>query len=66
MALNGTVPSWQRLDLVEDPFQLSANPRYLYLGDEHLVVYRNIQGVIARTGAGSRLSPARPGPVSRL
>jgi general secretion pathway protein A len=58
-------PEWHsaklaRLDLVEDPFQLSANPRYLYLGDEHLVVYRNIQGVIARR-RGLALVTGQPG-----
>ena len=58
-------PEWHsaklaRLDIVEDPFQLSANPRYLYLGDEHLVVYRNIQGVIARR-RGLALVTGQPG-----
>jgi general secretion pathway protein A len=37
-----------RLGLTEDPFKLSADPRYLYLGPEHLAVYRQAQGVIAR------------------
>lgn len=37
-----------RLGLKEDPFKLSADPRYLYLGPEHLAVYRQAQGVIAR------------------
>jgi general secretion pathway protein A len=38
----------ERLGLHEDPFKLSADPRYLYLGPEHLAVYRQAQGVIAR------------------
>jgi type II secretory pathway predicted ATPase ExeA len=38
----------ERLDLKEDPFTLSADPRYLYLGPEHFAVYRQVQGVIAR------------------
>lgn len=38
----------ERLSLKEDPFTLSADPRYLYLGDEHLAVYRQAQGVIVR------------------
>jgi len=40
-----------RLDLFglkEDPFKLSADPRYLYLGPEHLAVYRQAQSVISR------------------
>jgi type II secretory pathway predicted ATPase ExeA len=37
-----------RLGLKEDPFTLSADPRYLYLGPEHFAVYRQAQGVIAR------------------
>jgi general secretion pathway protein A len=37
-----------RLGLKEDPFKLSADPRYLYLGPEHLAVYRQAQGVITR------------------
>jgi general secretion pathway protein A len=37
-----------RLGLTEDPFKLSADPRYLYLGPEHLAVYRQAQGVISR------------------
>jgi general secretion pathway protein A len=37
-----------RLNLTEDPFKLSADPRYLYLGPEHLAVYRQAQSVIAR------------------
>ncbi|HEY9078396.1 MAG TPA: AAA family ATPase [Anaerolineaceae bacterium] len=36
------------LGLKEDPFKLSADPRYLYLGPEHLAVYRQAQGVISR------------------
>jgi len=38
----------ERLGLKEDPFKLSADPRYLYLGPEHLAVYRQAQGIIAR------------------
>jgi len=38
----------ERLGLTEDPFKLSADPRYLYLGPEHLAVYRQAQGVITR------------------
>ncbi len=37
-----------RLGLKEDPFKLSADPRYLYLGPEHLAVYRQAVGVISR------------------
>ena len=37
-----------RLNLQEDPFKLSADPRYLYLGPEHLAVYRQAQAVISR------------------
>jgi general secretion pathway protein A len=37
-----------RLGLKEDPFKLSADPRYLYLGPEHLAVYRQAQSVILR------------------
>ncbi len=37
-----------RLSLKEDPFKLSADPRYLYLGPEHLAVYRQAQAVISR------------------
>lgn len=38
----------ERLGLKEDPFKLSADPRYLYLGPEHLAVYRQAQAVISR------------------
>jgi general secretion pathway protein A len=38
----------ESLGLKEDPFKLSADPRYLYLGPEHLAVYRQAQGVISR------------------
>ena len=38
----------ERLGLNEDPFKASADPRYLYLGPEHLTVYRQLQGVIMR------------------
>ena len=37
-----------RFGLKEDPFKLSADPRYLYLGPEHLAVYRQAQSVILR------------------
>lgn len=37
-----------RLGLKEDPFKLSADPRYLYLGPEHHAVYRQAQAVISR------------------
>jgi type II secretory pathway predicted ATPase ExeA len=42
------VARMERLGLKEDPFKLSADPRYLYLGPEHLAVYRQAQGVVAR------------------
>jgi general secretion pathway protein A len=53
MALQITDEEWrlarlERLGLKEDPFTLSADPRYLYLGPEHFAVYRQVQGVIAR------------------
>jgi general secretion pathway protein A len=38
----------ERLGFHEDPFKASADPRYLYLGPEHLAVYRQMQGVIMR------------------
>ena len=38
----------ERLGMKEDPFKLSADPRYLYLGPEHLAVYRQAQAVISR------------------
>lgn len=38
----------ERLGMKEDPFTLSADPRFLYLGTEHLAVYRQVQGVISR------------------
>ncbi|KPL78691.1 hypothetical protein ADN00_05425 [Ornatilinea apprima] len=38
----------ERLGLKEDPFKLSADPRYLYLGNEHLSVYRQALAVISR------------------
>jgi general secretion pathway protein A len=38
----------EQLGMKEDPFTLSADPRFLYLGAEHLSVYRQIQGVISR------------------
>lgn len=37
-----------RLGFKEDPFSVSADPRYLYLGSEHLVAYRQLQGVVTR------------------
>ncbi len=37
-----------RLGLKEDPFKIAADPRYLYLGPEHLAVYRQAQAVISR------------------
>jgi general secretion pathway protein A len=53
MVLQLTDEEWrlarlERLGLKEDPFTLSADPRYLYLGPEHFAVYRQVQGVIAR------------------
>ena len=42
------VAKLERLNLKEDPFKLSADPRYLYLGPEHLAVYRQAQNVISR------------------
>ena len=42
------VARMERLGLKEDPFKLSADPRYLYLGPEHLAVYRQAQGVVSR------------------
>jgi general secretion pathway protein A len=52
-AINNNDEEWrvarlERLGLKEDPFKLSADPRYLYLGSEHLAVYRQAQGVISR------------------
>jgi general secretion pathway protein A len=38
----------ESLGLKEDPFKLSADPRYLYLGNEHLGVYRQAVAVISR------------------
>jgi general secretion pathway protein A len=32
----------------EDPFSLSADPRYLYLGSEHATTYRQLQSVIMK------------------
>lgn len=37
-----------RMGFKEDPFSVSADPRYLYLGTEHLSVYRQLQGVVSR------------------
>ena len=47
-----------RLGLKEDPFKLSADPRYLYLGPEHLAVYRQAQGVISRRRGLALISAA--------
>ncbi len=38
----------ERLGLKEDPFTLSADPRFLYLGNDHLAVYRQALSVISR------------------
>lgn len=38
----------ERLGLKEDPFKLSADPRYLYLGAEHLSVYKQLLNIISR------------------
>src|SRR5512142_881953 len=51
--MNNYIDDWrivrlEKLGLVEDPFKLSADPRYLYLGQEHLAAYRQAQGVIGR------------------
>jgi type II secretory pathway predicted ATPase ExeA len=43
-----SVARMESLGLKEDPFKLSADPRYLYLGPEHLAVYRQAQGVVSR------------------
>ena len=43
----------ERLGLKEDPFKLSADPRYLYLGPEH-------SGCLS-PGARSHCTPAWPG-----
>jgi len=53
MTLQITDDEWrlvrlEQLGLKEDPFTLSADPRYLYLGPEHFAVYRQIQGVVSR------------------
>ena len=37
-----------QLGLVEDPFKLSADPRYLYLGEEHLAAYRQADNAVLR------------------
>jgi general secretion pathway protein A len=49
-----------RLGLQEDPFQLSADPRYLYLGEEHQEVYKIIQAVILKR-RGLALVVGEPG-----
>lgn len=49
-----------RLGLEEDPFQLSADPRFLYLGEEHKEVYRTIQNVIIKR-RGLALVTGKPG-----
>ncbi len=38
----------ERLGLKEDPFKLAADPRFLYLGPEHLVAFRHSQSVVLR------------------
>jgi general secretion pathway protein A len=38
----------ERLGLKEDPFKLSADPRYLYLGAEHLSIYKQLLNIISR------------------
>jgi general secretion pathway protein A len=50
----------ERLGLVEDPFKQSADPRYLYLGEEHLSAYRQAQYVVARR-RGLALITGAPG-----
>ena len=43
----------ERLGMKEDPFKLSADPRYLYLGPEHLAGISTGAGSdIATTGSG--------------
>jgi general secretion pathway protein A len=49
-----------RLGLQEDPFQLSADPRFLYLGEEHQEVYKTIQGAILKR-RGLALVTGKPG-----
>jgi general secretion pathway protein A len=49
-----------RLGLKEDPFQLSADPRFLYLGEEHQEVYKTIQNVIIKR-RGLALVAGKPG-----
>ena len=49
-----------RLGLQEDPFQLSADPRFLYLGEEHQEVYKTIQAVIIKR-RGLALVTGKPG-----
>lgn len=49
-----------RLGLKEDPFQLSADPRFLYLGEEHQEVYKTIQNVIIKR-RGLALVTGKPG-----
>jgi len=34
------------LGLIDDPFKLNADPRYLYLAEDHLTTYRRMQSVI--------------------
>jgi type II secretory pathway predicted ATPase ExeA len=42
------ITALKRLGLVEDPFNLSANPRYVYLGGQHQNIYYLAQSVITR------------------
>jgi len=49
-----------RLGLNEDPFQLSADPRYLYLGEEHQAVFETIKQVIQKR-RGLALVTGKPG-----
>lgn len=57
---NVQVARLSRLGLNDDPFLLSSNPRYLYLGVEHLSVYNNVLGVIERR-RGLALVTGNPG-----
>lgn len=54
------VAQLERLGLVEDPFKQSADPRYLYLGQEHLPAYRQMLRVIKRR-RGLALVTGSPG-----
>jgi type II secretory pathway predicted ATPase ExeA len=48
IAYTQRITQLDRLHLFEDPFKSSADPRYLYIGPEHLAPYRQIQGVIVK------------------